>query len=349
MARLGADVQDLDRLATKFDDFANRLDAAAFRIDAQVKAAWWRGDIASRFEESWRRADFRHLSDISQRMRVVAGTVRSQSQQQRDASSVGGGTLGVLDGQGEWPNRHPKSRPFWKVPGAPFRPWVPNGPLFPGQLIPGITTPYLPFTPSPSDDGGGGNVLRLVLDGADSTYSGITAMIPIGQGLLNFGNEPALDWLSTELFDGGTQVLGKYEDAFGAIGDGLGLIQGGIHGFELGQALATDAWSEATLRSAIDVAFDVAGTALPVVGLGKAAWDTGWMIGDGIHSVVGDSMESYHQDGVLNRLYGTDDLTVQQATEYSHRYDGIKGFGNFVSDGTKNIVNSGWSAVKSLF
>jgi hypothetical protein len=94
-------------------------------------------------------------------------------------------------------------------------------------------------------------------------------------------------------------------------------------------------------RSGIDVGFDIAGTAFPTVGLAKGAWDLGWQVGKGIDWVFGEKLGGHQAfiDSVMIDKYGSTNLTVAQADQLSHNYDGWSGFGHFVGDNVKNTGN----------
>lgn len=67
----------------------------------------------------------------------------------------------------------------------------------------------------------------------------------------------------------------------------------------------------------------------------KDGWDFGWDIGEWGADTFVDT-EAF-VDSAMTREYGTTDLTVEQATEFSARYDGWSGFRDFVTDGAQNV------------
>jgi hypothetical protein len=106
----------------------------------------------------------------------------------------------------------------------------------------------------------------------------------------------------------------------------------------------------ASIRSGIDVGFDIGGLAVPQVGLAKAAWDVGWQVGKGIDWLVGEKLGGHQAfiDSVIHDQYGGS-LSPSEADDLAHRYDGWSGFGNFAADSTRGTVNTATSLFKKVF
>ena len=86
MAKLGADVEQLDTLAKKFDQEAEQLTQAVSQIGSQVKSVWWEGRDADRFRSEWEATYASQLRKISEALKQVGQGVRKQAQQQRTTS-----------------------------------------------------------------------------------------------------------------------------------------------------------------------------------------------------------------------------------------------------------------------
>ena len=91
MARLGADVDQLDQLAMRFDRAAARLESNASIIEEQIRSLWWHGSTADQFVASWAAVDRKNLSSVAVSLRGAAKTIRVNAQQQRLASDDSGG------------------------------------------------------------------------------------------------------------------------------------------------------------------------------------------------------------------------------------------------------------------
>lgn len=99
MSRMvGADPDALDRLAADFDRSAGALESTAVRVRASVHANPWSGPKATRFRHDW---DQRHgplLKRTAVALRAAAKQLRLQAQEQRQASSAGGGAISGMRG-----------------------------------------------------------------------------------------------------------------------------------------------------------------------------------------------------------------------------------------------------------
>lgn len=143
----------------------------------------------------------------------------------------------------------------------------------------------------------------------------------------------------TDLFKKATPVkLG----AMGAIGAGWDIY----HLFDRVSKGSVDG----SIRSGIDVGFDIGGLAFPQVGLAKGAWDVGWQVGKGIDWVIGDKLGGHQAfiDSVVIDRYGGS-LSGSEAEDLAHRYDGPKGFGYYLGDNVRNASNAAKSLWKGVF
>lgn len=99
MATLGADVEELDRVAKRSADTAVKLATARSQIDAAVQSAFWVGSDADGFRSSWQTVRGPQLTRIGNELERVAGFLHKQADEQRkasegDASTPGGGGPG---------------------------------------------------------------------------------------------------------------------------------------------------------------------------------------------------------------------------------------------------------------
>ena len=88
MAQLGADVEELDRLARKFDEEAQQISQATQQISSQVQSTWWKGSDADRFKSEWNSNYASQLRKIAEALKQVGSTVRKQAAQQRQTSGA---------------------------------------------------------------------------------------------------------------------------------------------------------------------------------------------------------------------------------------------------------------------
>ena len=88
MAQFGADVDQLDALARKFDEEAQKIESTVSVINAQVQSTWWQGPDAERFRNEWQTADTAALRNVVQRLQAAAADCRNQSNQQRQVSQT---------------------------------------------------------------------------------------------------------------------------------------------------------------------------------------------------------------------------------------------------------------------
>ena len=86
MAQLGADVEQLDMLARKFDEEAQKIEATIAAISSQMQSTWWQGADAEQFRTQWETADTPSLRQVIERLQTAATTARNQAAQQRQTS-----------------------------------------------------------------------------------------------------------------------------------------------------------------------------------------------------------------------------------------------------------------------
>ena len=118
MSRMvGADPDALDRLAADFDRSAGVLESTAVRVRASVHANPWAGARATRFRNDW---DQRHgpmLKRTAGALRTAARQLRVQAQEQRQASSAGGGSTVPSGGAGSDRGQQPWWQSFDPLAG----------------------------------------------------------------------------------------------------------------------------------------------------------------------------------------------------------------------------------------
>jgi len=88
MAQLGADVEQLDQLARKFEQEAQQIAQATQQISSQVNSTWWKGPDADKFRNEWESQFASQLKKIAEALRQVGTVVRKQAQQQRQTSAA---------------------------------------------------------------------------------------------------------------------------------------------------------------------------------------------------------------------------------------------------------------------
>ena len=86
MAQLGADVEQLDSLARRFDQEAQTIENTISTITTQVGATWWQGTDADNFRNEWQTNYTASLRNVIQRLQDAASRCRTQANQQRQTS-----------------------------------------------------------------------------------------------------------------------------------------------------------------------------------------------------------------------------------------------------------------------
>jgi hypothetical protein len=107
MAQLGADVEQLDRLARTFQTEASRLERSASVLRGLVASVTWMGPDAGRFRGQYNQAMAPQLAAVARALTNEARNLSRQATQQRQASADGvgvgaglGGSVGVGGGGG---------------------------------------------------------------------------------------------------------------------------------------------------------------------------------------------------------------------------------------------------------
>ena len=88
MAQLGADVEQLDTLARRFDEEAQKIENTVSVIASQVNSTWWQGTDADRFRNDWQTTYTTGLKNVIQGLQEAANRCRTQAQQQRQTSGA---------------------------------------------------------------------------------------------------------------------------------------------------------------------------------------------------------------------------------------------------------------------
>ncbi|MFV0309501.1 MAG: hypothetical protein ACK5OX_17355 [Desertimonas sp.] len=131
MTRLGADVEQLDRLAVSLDTQARQLTSSLDGTSAAMVNTWWVGPDAERTRRWWRGTASTDVRALAERLGQLAISVRRQAAEQRRASHDAGGALGGLDGGGapRWSPVGPSSWPTNPLGPQPFIPpiWATAG------------------------------------------------------------------------------------------------------------------------------------------------------------------------------------------------------------------------------
>ncbi|MCU1498153.1 MAG: hypothetical protein JWM47_2106 [Acidimicrobiales bacterium] len=91
----GADVEQLEALAREVEDRSRQLARTRATLTSSLGAAPWNGRHAEVFREQWGREHSRALSAAHLFLHQAGETLRINAQQQRDASSAGGGGAGL--------------------------------------------------------------------------------------------------------------------------------------------------------------------------------------------------------------------------------------------------------------
>ncbi|MEZ5320673.1 MAG: WXG100 family type VII secretion target [Microthrixaceae bacterium] len=86
MAQLGADVEQLDRLAAKFKEKAAEIGQMQSQVSAQIGSTWWQGADADRFRSQWDGEVRGQLAKLSQLLERTATVVTKQAADQRAVS-----------------------------------------------------------------------------------------------------------------------------------------------------------------------------------------------------------------------------------------------------------------------
>ncbi len=86
MAQLGADVEQLDALARRFNEVASQIEQMVGQLGGQIHSAWWQGGDADRFRSDWDGTYRGQLQNVCTRLQDTASQVTAQANQQRQTS-----------------------------------------------------------------------------------------------------------------------------------------------------------------------------------------------------------------------------------------------------------------------
>ena len=89
MAQLGADVEEMDRLAKAFEQEAKAIQAAISKINGKVSGVWWKGRDADQFRSDWSGQFKPGLQKVVTALEQVSRQVKNEAQQQRITSGQG--------------------------------------------------------------------------------------------------------------------------------------------------------------------------------------------------------------------------------------------------------------------
>jgi len=88
MAQLGLDPEQMDALASKMTTESGTIKQIVSSITGQVNSTWWQGPDAERFKGDWQSTHAAALTRAAEALETVAGTVKSEASQQRQASGA---------------------------------------------------------------------------------------------------------------------------------------------------------------------------------------------------------------------------------------------------------------------
>lgn len=95
MTMIGASPEQLDQLARSLADAADRMDVdIRANLTSRINASPWQGGDAARFRSDWSTRLSPQLFQTAEALRQGASLLTSEAQEQRDASSAGGGLSG---------------------------------------------------------------------------------------------------------------------------------------------------------------------------------------------------------------------------------------------------------------
>lgn len=201
MSRLGADVDELARLARTLDRAAETLEDDRRLVARQIRGTGWDGADARRYLSEWESSHSPVMREASQAFASVARHVRAQADEQRKASGLGG--------------------------SAPAGPGGPGGPAGPGSSAPGTTTMAGGDAGSPHDEHK--NTLNGLSTGSTAAglaQDGINAIALKGSKLAEAADPFSTRTISTlsDLGPGG-KIMGGLSKSFGVAGIAVGGFQ----------------------------------------------------------------------------------------------------------------------------
>jgi uncharacterized protein YukE len=82
----GADVEQLEQLARKFDEESKNIRQAMTTVTGQMGQTWWQGPDANRFRSEWESTHRSALSRLADSLQQAAQQVKKQASEQRQVS-----------------------------------------------------------------------------------------------------------------------------------------------------------------------------------------------------------------------------------------------------------------------
>ncbi|MEL7975648.1 hypothetical protein AAG589_07265 [Isoptericola sp. F-RaC21] len=197
MGRLGADVDELARLARTLDRAAETLEDDRRLVARQIRGTGWDGGDARRFLSEWESSHSPVMREASQAFAAVARHVRAQADEQRKASGLGGSA-----------------------------PAGPGGPAGPGSPAPGTTTLSGDATAQDEDLKNSLNGWSTGSTAAGLAQDGINAIALKGSKLAEAADPFSTRTISTlsDLGPGG-KIMSGMSKGFGVAGIGVGAFQ----------------------------------------------------------------------------------------------------------------------------
>ena len=109
MVMVGADVDELERLAVRMAEEARRLDLLGATLSRQLQTTPWRGARSDRFRAEWRTRHIRQLREAAGFLRHGGDVLAHNARQQRHASSAVSGSGHGPSGTNSVSSRPPMS------------------------------------------------------------------------------------------------------------------------------------------------------------------------------------------------------------------------------------------------
>lgn len=132
-----------------------------------------------------------------------------------------------------------------------------------------------------------------------------------------------------------SKEISKGDVAFSLLGV---MVDGGELGYHLSHGDVHDAAYDGG-----HLVFDVVSPAIPEVALAVGAFYVGEDLGKALNEQfhISEKASTAIEKDTVEAMYGTsaDELSVKDATQYSHRYDGVSGFRNFAYDSGRTTIN----------
>lgn len=94
MVMVGANPDELERMATRLATEARRLEQLGAQLNRQLGAAPWRGAGADRFRAQWKTAHLRHINEAAGFLKHGSDVLVHNARQQREASDASTGSSG---------------------------------------------------------------------------------------------------------------------------------------------------------------------------------------------------------------------------------------------------------------